>query len=61
MRTGIILGLTVVMALLIQGCGRKAPLTLPAPKAKAAQAEAASQTPVPQKPVEPTPQQVKKP
>lgn len=61
MRTKIVLGVTVVAALLMQGCGRKAPLTLPAPKAKAALAEAASQTPVPQKTIELNPQQIKEP
>lgn len=52
MRSGIILGITVVVVLLFQGCGRKAPLTLPSYKAKEPQSQApqgaASQVPASQ-------------
>lgn len=33
MRLNIVLGIIVVLAALLQGCGHKAPLTLPAPDA----------------------------
>ena len=37
MRHHIMLGIIVVLAALLQGCGHKAPLTLPAPDASPAQ------------------------
>lgn len=54
MRAITILGVTVVLAVLLQGCGRKAPLTLPSSKAHASKAQATSpQTPDPQNTAEP--------
>jgi predicted small lipoprotein YifL len=37
MRLNIVLGIIVVLAALLQGCGHKAPLTLPAPDASPSQ------------------------
>lgn len=57
MRSGIILGTAVVLALLLQGCGRKGPLVYPPP-----QAQKSSPKPLePQKPAAPSAQQGKKP
>lgn len=50
MRSGIFLGITVVLVVL-QGCGRKGPLTLPASQAQAPLPQAIQiQTPGPQTP-----------
>lgn len=42
MRSKTILGVTVILAVLMQGCGRKAPLTLPAAKPPATKTQAPS-------------------
>src|SRR3989338_1527698 len=70
MRAITILSVTVVLAVLLQGCGRKAPLTLPSSKARVSQSQAhqgaasqvpasltpatSPQTPDPQKTAEPS-------
>jgi predicted small lipoprotein YifL len=64
MRSGLIPGKTwgimVILFFLLEGCGHKGPLKLPAPKAQTPQAQTSSpQMPDPQKPDVPPPQQIK--
>ncbi|MBI5439075.1 MAG: hypothetical protein HY936_09060 [Nitrosomonadales bacterium] len=57
MRLNIILGIIVALALPLQGCGKKGPLTLPAPQAQAP----GSQAPELQAPAASAPDQNKQP
>ena len=43
MRSSFILGIIVISAFLLEGCGHKGPLMLPSPETRAAQ----TQTPIP--------------
>lgn len=57
MRSQIILGVALALALL-QGCGRKGPLTLPVPQTQPSAPQAQQPTPPEQqKPAAPSPQQ----
>ena len=64
MRSGLIpeksWGIIVILALLVEGCGHKGPLKLPAPQAQTPQAQTTNpQTTDLQKPAMPSPQQSK--
>jgi predicted small lipoprotein YifL len=62
MRSGFILGIMAILFLLLEGCGHKGPLKLPAPQAQIPQAPTTSpQTLDSPKPDMPPSQQIKQP